>query len=183
MFKTILAVLVIAIIFLGIKIRDMSYEMDKDIAQKKTLVKEAIKEIKEDVSEKIQKAEEIYGKMKSELEKDENAGKSTKPEDKLNTGIKLDTSPSKKIKDAKPPIKFEPVDEEDRRLTSEVLNHDKKKVSPEQISTKDPVESDIQNLEKVPERNHEPKDSRSDIDRLANIRNLYFEAIEVLTWE
>ena len=99
MFKTILAVLVIAIIFLGIKIRDMSYEMDKDIAQKKTLVKEAIKEIKEDVSEKIQKAEEIYGKMKSELEKDENAGKSTKPEDKLNTGIKLDTSPSKKIID------------------------------------------------------------------------------------
>ena len=183
MFKTFLAVLVIAIIFLGIRIRNMSYEMDKDIAQKRAQVQEAIKEIKGDVSEKIQKAEEIYGKIKNELEKDEKAGKSTKPEDKLNTDIKLDTSPSKKIKDAKPPIKFEPVDEEDLRLTSEILDHDKKKVSTGQIPTKDPAENDIQNLEKVPERNHEPKDSRSDIDRLANIRNLYFEAIEVLTWE
>jgi hypothetical protein len=166
--------LLIGVIFLGAKIYSKSTELKSDLIQKKTHVEEKIVELKKEAEKKRLAAKKFYHEVKDALDKSGNQKKQPKK-----NGKKEACPLPKKTGIPKTSVTLNPLDEEDRKLTAEVLNKvtgDKKTLKePEQTIEK---KSEVSILEKAVAES-EPEEPL-DFNRITEIRVFYLKAIEIL---
>ncbi len=168
--------LLIGVIFLGAKIYNKSTELESDLIKKKTQVEKKIVELKEKTEQKRLAARKIYYEVKEALDKSGNQKKQPKK------NAKKEACPlPKETGIHKTTVTLKPLDEEDRKLTAEILG--------EVTGDKEPSEEPAQTVEKesavsilenvvVESEPEEPLD----FNRLNEIRVFYLKAIEILDW-
>ena len=166
--------LLIGVIFLGAKIYSKSTELESDLIKKKTHVEEKIVELKKEAEKKRLAAKKIYHEVKDAIDKSGNQKK------QLKRNAKKEACPlPKKTGIHKTTVTLKPLDEEDRKLTAEVLSKatsDKEpSEKPEQTIEKESV---VSILEKAVAES-EPEEPL-DFNRITEIRVFYLKAIEIL---
>ena len=181
MFKLIIRIsivfcLLIGVIFLGAKIYSKSTELESDLIKKKTHVEEKIVELKKETEKKSLAARKIYYEVKDAFNKADDQKKQPKKNaEKEACPLPKETGIHKTT------VTLKPLDEEDRKLTAEILGEvtgDKEpSEEPAQTVEKETVVSIVENalVESEPE---EPMD----FNRLTEIRVFYLKAIEILDW-
>lgn len=175
---TIVFCLLTGVVFLGAKIYKKSTVMGLDLTEEKTQVGEKIAGLKIETIKKKLAMEKAYKAAKDALGK----GVADQKKQQQKKNAKNETGPlPAKTGFPEPTVPLNPLDEEDRKLTKEVLSEVQgDKETPEEHAQKfekESSESILDNAfaEKEPE---EPLD----LNRLAEIRDLYSRAIETLDW-
>ena len=173
--------LLIGVVYLGIQIYDKSNEISPEVTKKKEILKDKISELKEDAKKQKRRAEVAIKSAREKLSLDNERIKK-KVDRKGPPKIEVRDNTKKKAKEPVKKIEIDPIDDEDRILTAELLNKinmedetdgDNKNKQSEQ---KEPFKIDKYFQEEEPE---EPVD----IERLAELRNLYMKTVEILDFE
>ena len=173
---TIVLGLMVGIVFLGFKINKKSLEIETNLADQKTRAKKKIAELEKKAIKKTLALGKVYKEINDSLDSVE--VKQTNIQDDKGTKKEPATSlPAKII--SEPAVSLKPIDEEDRKVTTEVLAEvsDKK-----QAPKEDMAESEFRNQPLAPENilfEEEPIEPL-DIKRVTEIRNVYSKAIETL---
>lgn len=173
---TIVFCLLIGVVFLGAKIYKKSTGMELDLAEKKTQISEKVAELKIGAIKKKLAMEKAYKEAKDALDK--GVVDPEKQQQEKNTKNETGPLPAK-TGFPEPTVALNPLDEEDRKLTKEVLSEvqSDKETSEEHAQTveKESGESIFDNTiaKKEPE---EPLD----LNRLTKIRDFYSKAMEIL---
>ena len=154
---TVVFCLLIGVVFLGLKIYKDSAETDPDQARRKALLMREIDRVKKEVEEKRLAMEKAYRKARGALGKvraDQGGGR---PKKALERGANPGQTGEAIAQDSPP---FGPLDQEDSKLTSELLERG----DPEQGS----------------EREEGGAQGPIELDQVSRIRELYSKTIEVL---
>ncbi len=169
--------LIIGVVFLGIKIRNKSSEMELDMAEKKSVVQEKIATFKKDAIQKTQTLGKIYKQINDSLEK----GKTKQTETQANKNYRKDviqsSIPLTKIQ--KSAVSINPLDDEDKILTTEILAEvsENKEPSKEVLNISE-IYSEA-SISKNVVLDKEPAEP-VDMNRITEIRNIYSKALETL---
>lgn len=159
--------LIVGVIFFGIKIFYNSPEAQSSLDQKKLYLDKKVSELKTEAVKKAKRIEKLY--------EDSNAysNNESKKSDEQIGGKKLKTN----LTAVNEAVSLNPVDEEDLKLTSEILDPkrtDEKEIQvskqehPEQFSVESVMNNDLE--------------GPVDLNRVAKIRDLYSKAAETLNW-
>ena len=175
---TIVFCLLIGVVFFGAKIYKKSTVMELDLTEEKTQVGEKIAELKIGVIKKKLAMEKAYKEAKDALDK--GVVDQKKQQQKKNAKNATGPLPAK-TGFPEPTVPLNPLDEEDRKLTKEVLSEVQgdKETSKEHAETveKESGESIFDNA--VAKK--EPEETL-DLNRMTKIRDLCSKAIEILDW-
>ena len=140
--------LIIGVVFLGVKIKNKSSEMELDLAEKNSVVQEKIAELKKEAIKKTQALGKVYQAVNESLIQE-------------------------------PAVSVNPLDDEDKRLTTEILA----KASQNKQPSKEALNiSEIYSEASIPEYVVPDKEPAEPIDmnRITEIRNIYSKALETL---
>ena len=140
--------LIIGVVFLGVKIKNKSSEMELDLAKKNSVVQEKIAELKKEAIKKTQALGKVYQAVNESLIQE-------------------------------PAVSVNPLDDEDKRLTTEILA----KASQNKQPSKEALNiSEIYSEASIPEYVVPDKEPAEPIDmnRITEIRNIYSKALETL---
>ena len=169
--------LIIGIIFLGVKIQNKSSEMELDLAEEKSAVQEKIAELKKEAIKKTQALGEVYKEINDSFEKGKAKQIKTQA-DKDSTKEAIQSSlPSTEIQE--PGVSVNPLDDEDKRLTTEILTEvsQNKQSSKEALNISEMYSKASISEYVVPDK--EPAEPL-DMNRITEIRNIYSKALETL---
>ena len=166
----------ISVVLLAVRIYERAPERELDLAKTKSLIKRNIGELKKKVEKKAHAIEEILKKAKA------TGGRGEAGQDKAkeNGGAKneRDSSALAAKKTGKPAISLDPLDEEDRKLTGEVL-FGEETTQPAKKQSQDNVTPLL--LEQIASQSdaHEPLD----LDSIVEIRELYAQELKALDFK
>lgn len=178
MFKIIwfclLGCLIIGILFMGNVILDSVSDTSKEMKQVQSQVKAKAQRLKEDVINKKETTEEMLKRMGSSL-----IAQKKPSAVEAESGDKIVQSEK-----SKPKLDINPVDEEDRRLTAEILQ----KGAGDQKGLKENMEktegSKVRIADNYPSQaKGEEASETMDLDRMASIREIYRQALETLDFK
>ena len=178
--------LIVGVIVLGAKIHQKSSDLDKEMDFKHRKVQEKISIIKKDVLNKAEDLEKVYEHVNKKLnevleQKQTETGKDHARNEKKPESELL----SKKEGDTKK-VQIDPVDEEDRTLTEEILKEDTGKRDQAGFSWKVDENVTEETPEEIPIQVsliEEEKFTPMDLNKAAEIRELYLKAIETLDFK
>lgn len=159
--------LLIGAVFLGAKIYKDFAEMDVDQARRRVLLIREMARVKKEAKEKKSAIEKAYRKARADLDK---VGVNQEREHPRK-GLERVANPGqtkKAIPQGSPP--FDPLDEEDSILTSELLG--------QRAVEKNNSGESVQGTEGENRRGRKP----IDLDQVSRIRDLYSKTIEMLDW-
>jgi len=168
--------LMIGIVFLGFKIYKKSLEMETNLADQKTRAKKKIAALEKRAVKKARELGNVYRKINDSI----NNGEVKQAKIQADKETKKETvTPPPAIVTRDPAFSLKPIDEEDRKVTTEVFAEvsDKK-----QAPAEDMAQSEFRNQPLLPENvlfEEEPIEPL-DIKRVTEIRNVYSKAIETL---
>jgi uncharacterized protein YdbL (DUF1318 family) len=175
---TIVLGLIVGVVILGVSIHEKSSEMEFDTAKQKGRVAEKISELKKEAVKKTMALAQVYKEVNDSLDGD--MGHKIKIQ--ANKDSEKETvSTSRSSETHEPAVSINPLDEEDRKLTTEILaegsgNSDDSKDGLKIFEMyRDSPVSDSEGV--VAER--EPFEPL-DLNRVTEIRDLYSKAIETL---
>ena len=169
--------LIIGVVFLGVKIQKKSSEMELDLAEEKSAVQEKIAELKKEAIKKTQALGEVYKEINDSFEKGKAKQIKTQA-DKDSTKEAIQSSlPSTEIQE--PGVSVNPLDDEDKRLTTEILTEvsQNKQSSKEALNISEMYSKASISEYVVPDK--EPAEPL-DMNRITEIRNIYSKALETL---
>ena len=177
--------LIAGVIYLGTNIFTRSSLMESDLARKKTHVAEKALELKDKALQLRHKLQKVHKKINGSLAKMSVDRKSDQSNKDANS---KSGTPSTKGGTSKPPVTLNPMDEEDRQLTAEVLREDQaaenaltgKSEEPVQTTKKESSSSTIEHSGAEEEVGQRENEQPVDLDRLNKIRDLYAKTIEIL---
>jgi len=155
--------LIIGVVSLGLKIQNKSSEMQLDLAEKKSVVQEKIAEFKKETIKKTQALGRVYKEINDSLEKGNAKQIGTQADEDSRKDVIQSLLPSTEIQE--PGVSVNPIDDEDKRLTNEILA--------EVSQNKQPSKEVLNIPDKKPA---EPLD----MNRITEIRNIYSKALETL---
>ena len=166
--------LIIGVVFLGVKIQNKSSEMELNLAEKKSVVQEKIAGLKKEVIKKTQTLGKVYKEINDSFEKGKAKQTETQAEKDSRKDVIRSLLPSIAIQKR---VVFEnPIDDEDKRLTTETLAE----VSQNRQTSKEVLNiSEIYSEASIPE-NVVPNKEPVDMNRITEIRNIYSKALETL---
>ena len=168
--------LILGVVFFGVKIFYNSPEAQSSLDQKKLYLEKKVSELKTEAGEKARVIEKLYEDARVSLDKESKKGNEQIASENLKTDQAAVDELTKK-KNHKEAVSLNPVDEEDMKLTSEILSPkgtDEKEVQiskqeqPERFSVESVMNDELE----------EPVD----LNRVAKIRDLYSKAAETLNW-
>ena len=173
---TIVLGLMVGVVFLGLKIHKKSLQMETGLAEQKTRAKEKIAALEKSAVKKALELGKVYKEINDSLNNGE--AKQSKIQAKKDTKVELTPSfPATGTRE--PAVSLKPIDDEDRKVTTEILAEVSEKKQLSKVSSKESEmysellisENVVSELEPV-----EPLD----IKRVTEIRDVYSKAIEVL---
>ena len=153
---SIVVCLLAGVIFLGINIFTGSSQSESDTTGKKSQVAEKVLKLKANAIKLKQKFQKVQKKVNHSPDK---ASLDVKRDPSNKDAGDKPENPSTKVGTPKPPVVLDPLDEEDRQLTAEVMG--------DQAETRKEVEQF-------------EDDHAVDPNRLKKIRDLYAKTIEIL---
>lgn len=175
---TIVLGLMVGVVMLGGRIHKKSSEMEFDLAKQKGRVAEKISELKKEAIKKTLALGKVYKEVNDSLDK------CTSPK----TRAQANKDSEKKHVSPSPPsgtdelaVSINPLDQEDRKLTAEILAEGSGNNEPSEEDLKisemckDSSISEYKNVVTEPEPAEPP-----DLNRVTEIRDLYSKAIETL---
>ena len=172
--------LLVGIIFLGAKIYNKSVKMNlMDVnEEKREQVADKIIDLKNDIIKKKLAMEKIINGAKESLNKDEESQKTIQVKKEVEQEViptQLVQAPSKTA------VALKPLDDEDKKLTEEVLNgvQGDKFASKEAVKTKENEIVPAIPQSVFPEEPEKPMD----LNRLTAIRELYLKTSDILNWK
>lgn len=173
--------LFLGVIFLGAKIYNKSTKMDLVDAteKKKAQVAEKIIDLKREVIKKKLAMEKILDGVKGSLHKDEKSQKSLQVKKEVEQEV-TPTLPAQVL--PKTAVALNPLDDEDRKLTAEVLDG----FQGDKLTSKEAVKNDEKEIVSTIPQNVFPEEEPEepvDLNRLTEIRELYLKASETLNWK
>ncbi|OPX39787.1 MAG: hypothetical protein B1H11_02130 [Desulfobacteraceae bacterium 4484_190.1] len=175
---TIVLGLMVGVVILGVRIHKKSSKMEFDLAKQKVEVAEKISELKKEAVKKTQALGRVYKEVNDSLDKC--MGRKTSAQ--ANKDSKKETvSPSPPSGTHELAVSLNPLDQEDRKLTAEILaqgsgnNQSSEDVLKISEMSKDSSISESKNAVTEPEPVEPP-----DLNRVTEIRDLYSKAIETL---
>lgn len=174
---TIVLGLMAGVVILGVRIHKKSSEMEFDLAKQKGRVAEKISELKKEAIKKTLALSKVYKEVNDSL--DRGLGNKTKAQANSDSE-KEPVSPLPPSGTCKLAVPINPLDEEDRKLTAEVLAEGSGNNEPSDEAFKISEmckDSLIESNKIVTER--ESADP-PDLNRVTEIRDLYSKAIETL---
>ena len=169
--------LIMGVVFLGVKIQKKSSEMELNMADKKSVVQEKIAELKKEAIKKTQALGKVY-KEANDLCNRGNVKQTRNHADKDSRKDVIQSSlPSTEIQE--PGVSVNPIDDEDKRLTTEILTEvlQNKQPSKEALNISEMYSEASISEYVVPDK--EPAEPL-DMNRITEIRNIYSKALETL---
>lgn len=169
--------LIIGVVFLGVKIHKQSCEMELDLAEEKSVVQEKIAELKKEAIKKTLALGKVYKEINDSFEKGKAKQTRTQADKDSRKDVIQSSLPSTEIQG--PAVSVNPLDDEDKRLTTEILAEvsQNKQPSKEALNISEIYsEASIFN-NVVPDK--EPAEPL-DMNRITEIRNIYSKALETL---
>jgi len=173
---TIVIGMMIGIVFLGFKIYMKSLGMETRLVDRKTRAKEKIAELEKSTIKKTLELGKVYKKINDSLNNGEVKQAKTQADEEFRK--EPATSPSS-IVTRDPAFSLKPIDEEDKKVTAEILAEvlDKKQAQAEDLAQSEFHIEPLLPENVVPEQ--EPMEPL-DIKRVTEIRDVYSKAIEML---
>ena len=166
--------LIMGVVFLGAKIQNKSSEMELDLAEEKSVVQEKIAELKQKAIKKTQALGKVYKEINDSFEKEKAKQTGTQADKDSRKDVIQSSLPSTEIQE--PAVSVNPLDDEDERLTTEILAE----VSQNKQPSKEALNiSEIYSEASIPEYILPDKEP-VDMNRITDIRNIYSKAIETL---
>lgn len=171
--------LIVGVVFFGIKIFYNSPEAQSSLDQKKLDLEKKVSELKTEAGEKARVIEKMYEDARVSLDKE--SKKSNGPKGPIgDENLTIDPTPVNefaKKENHKEAVSLNPVDGEDLKLTSEIL-------SPQETDEKDVRVTKQEHPERfsVESVMNDDLEEPVDLNRVAQIRDLYSKAAETLTW-
>lgn len=169
--------LIIGVVFLGVKIQNKSSEMELNMADKKSVVQEKIAELKQKAIKKTQALGKVYKEANDLFDRGNVKQTRTQTDKDSRKDVIQSSLPSTEIQE--PGVSVNPLDDEDKRLTTEILAEvsQNKQPSKEALNISEIYsEASIFN-NVVPDK--EPAEPL-DMNRITEIRNIYSKALETL---
>ena len=111
--------LIMGVVFLGAKIQNKSSEMELDLAEEKSVVQEKIAELKQKAIKKTQALGKVYKEINDSFEKEKAKQTGTQADKDSRKDVIQSSLPSTEIQE--PAVSVNPLDDEDERLTTEIL--------------------------------------------------------------
>ena len=173
----IVSVLIIGVVFLGVKIRNKSSEMELDMAEKKSVVQGKIAEFKKEAIKKTQALGKVYKQINDSFEKGKAKQTGTQADKDYRKDVIQSSLPLTEIQ--KSAVLVNPLDDEDKRLTTEILAEvsQNKQPSKEALNISEIYSEASISKNVVPDK--EPA-GPLDMNRITEIRNIYSKALETL---
>lgn len=169
--------LIIGVVFLGVKIQKKSSEMELDLAEEKSVVQEKIAELKKEAIKKTQALGKIYKEANDLCDRGNVKQTRTQADKDSRKDVIQSSLPLTEIQE--PAASVNPLDDEDKRLTTEILAEVSQNKQPSKevlnISEIYSEASIFNNV--VPDK--EPAEPL-DMNRITEIRNIYSKALETL---
>jgi len=174
--------LIVVVILLGARIHQKSLKMGMELVAKKGEVQKKISAIKKEVVDKTAELGKVYEKVNNKIDEIkvlENVGRKRKKSPLVETP---EVNPINKKENAPAEITLDPVDEEDRKLTDEILaENDEERGQSEKTLAISEIYRDASSSHVSVEENE--RLSSMDLDRVAEIRNLYLKTLETLDFK
>lgn len=169
--------LIIGVVFLGVKIQNKSSEMELDLAEEKSIVQKQIAELKKEAIKKTQTLGKVYKEINDSFEKGKAKQTRTQAEKDSRKDVIQSSLPSTEIQE--PGVSVNPLDDEDKRLTTEILAEvsQNKQPSKEAMNISEMYSKASISEYVVPDK--EPAEPL-DMNRITEIRNIYSKALETL---
>lgn len=174
---TIVLCLITGVVFLGFKIQNKSSEMELDMAEKKSAVQEKIAEFRQEAIKKTQALGKVYKEINDLFEKEKTKQTGTQTDKDSRKDVIQSSLPSAEIQE--PGVSVNPLDDEDKRLTTEILaNASQNKQPSKEVLNISEIYSEASISENVvfDKELAEPVD----MNRITDIRNIYSKALEAL---
>ena len=151
--------------------------MELDLADKKSVVQEKIAELKKEAIKKTQALGRVYKEINDSFEKDNVKQTRTQTDKDSRKDVIQSSLPSTEIQE--PAVSVNPLDDEDKRLTTEILTEvsQNKQPSKEALNISEMYSEDSISNNVVPDK--EPAEPL-DMNRITEIRNIYSKALETL---
>ena len=166
--------LIMGVVFLGAKIQNKSSEMELNMAHKKNVMQEKIADLKKEALKKTQALGEVYKEINDSFEKSKARQIETQADKDSGKDVIQSSLSSAEIQ--KPAVSVNPLDNEDKRLTTEILAE----VSQNKQPLKEALNiSEIYSEASIPEY-VVPDKEPVDMNRITEIRNIYSKALETL---
>ena len=151
--------------------------MELDLADKKSVVQEKIAELKKEAIKKTQALGRVYKEINDSFEKDNVKQTRTQTDKDSRKDVIQSSLPSTEIQE--PAVSVNPLDDEDKRLTTEILTEVSQNKQPsKEVLNISETYSEISISENVVSNKKlaEPLD----MNRITEIRNIYSKALETL---
>jgi hypothetical protein len=173
--------LVAGIVVLGVKIHRKSVEMGSSLSQEASKIKDRVRQLAEEAVKETEELQKVYGNSDHSL-----AG-TLGPGDR--NGVTEKASPPKPVlslpqqsKDEGVTPELQPLDEEDRVLTEEILDEGSRSAESENRPSK------INEIyAQVSKPGHQLADDEGleppDLNRLTEVRKMYLKALETLDFD
>jgi hypothetical protein len=178
--------MIIGVIILGARIHQKSSQLDKEIDLKHEQVKGKISSIKKDVLTKTEDLGKVYENVNKKLDAVLELGKTENGKDNATDKEAQKKELALKSEAAKKKITIDPIDEEDRALTEEILKEDTGKKDQTELVLKMDNNPVADNNQKVPLQIslvEEKKFTPMDLNKAAEIRELYLKAVKALDFK
>lgn len=169
--------LIIGVVFLGVKIQNKSSEMELDLAEKKSVVQEKITELKKEVIKKTKALEQVYQEVNESFEKGRVEQANAHAEKDSRKDVIQSSLPSTEIQE--PGVSVNPLDAEDKRLTTEILAEVSQNKQPSKDALNIPEMYSEASIAEYVVPDKEPAEPL-DMNRITEIRNIYSKALETL---
>ena len=178
--------MIVGVIILGARIHQKSSQLDKEMDLKHEQVKDKISSIKKDVLTKTEDLGKVYDHVNKKLDEVLELRKTENGKDNAKDKEIPKNELASKNEVIKKKIKINPIDEEDRALTEEILKEDTGKNDQTELVWKMDESPAEDNNEKVPLQIslvEEKKFTAMDLNKAAEIRELYLKAVETLNFK
>jgi len=178
--------MIVGVIILGTRIHQKSSQLDKEIDIKHEQVKDKISSIKKDVLNKPEDLGKVYEIVNKKLDEVLELRKTDNGKDNAKDKEIPKSELASKNEVAKKKIKINPIDEEDRALTEEILKEDTAKKDQTELVWKMDEKPAVDNNDNVPLQIsliEEKKFTTMDLNKAAEIRELYLKAVETLDFK
>lgn len=169
--------LIMGVVFFGVKIQKKSSEMELNMADKKSVVQEKIAEVKRETIKKTQALGAVYKEINDSFEKGKVKQTGTQAGKDARKDVIQSSLSSTEIQESA--VSVNPIDDEDKRLTTEILAEvsqnkqpSKKALNISEIYSEISISENVVSNKKLAEP--------LDMNRITEIRNIYSKALETL---
>ena len=169
--------LIIGVVFLGVKIHKQSCEMELDLAEEKSVVQEKIAELKKEAIKKTQALGRVYKEINDSFEKDKAKQTGTQADKDSRKDVIQSSLPSTEIEE--PDVSVDPLDDEDKKLTTEILAEVSQNKQPSKEALNISERYSEASISEYVVHDKEPAEPL-DMNRITEIRNIYSKALETL---